>query len=180
MGALQITFIWFIARAMSTNVVDIKNVDKVALLHELWSGMKPAVFFAAHPSMIPSFDADKARDAVAGASRRTSARTRPIRACTTATPAPARSPGLWRGSAQSPTESQLSHRLHRFSSAQTGAATRSCPLPTASPWSPGRRVRYCAGTVRIGNSSTDFERGEKKKRGDDQEMQVFYLCFILL
>jgi hypothetical protein len=49
---------------MSTNVVDIKNVDKVALLHELWSGMKPAVFFAAHPSMIPSFDADKARDAV--------------------------------------------------------------------------------------------------------------------
>lgn len=49
---------------METSKIDIKAVDKVALLQELWSGMKPAVFFAGHASLIPPFNVTKARRAV--------------------------------------------------------------------------------------------------------------------
>jgi hypothetical protein len=49
-----------------TNTIDIKGVDKVALLQELWSGVKPAAFFAGHPSLIPPFNTAMARDAVGG------------------------------------------------------------------------------------------------------------------
>jgi hypothetical protein len=47
-----------------TTTVDIKGVDKVKLLHEMWKSVKPAAFFASYPGMIPKFDEDKARMAV--------------------------------------------------------------------------------------------------------------------
>jgi hypothetical protein len=49
---------------MAQYMVDITGVNKVALLHELWTRSKPAAFFAPFPQLAPHFDRDEAIVAV--------------------------------------------------------------------------------------------------------------------
>ena len=45
--------------------VDIKGIDKVQLLEELWTAQKVASWFLFHPVQVPPFDRVKAKEAVA-------------------------------------------------------------------------------------------------------------------
>jgi hypothetical protein len=49
---------------MAQYMIDITGVNKVALLHELWTRSNPAAFFAPFPQLAPRFDRDEATVAV--------------------------------------------------------------------------------------------------------------------